>query len=81
MVYGSVYWKLLDDIAFFAANSIVENMLVLAASFIIYLTQPVSAEVLKAIGKLVHESKGSQLLAGSILFNNQDEEIVRGNGV
>jgi acyl-coenzyme A thioesterase PaaI-like protein len=80
-VHGAVYWKLLDDSAFFAANSVVENVFVLTASFTIYLTQPVESGILKAKGKLVYESKGSQLLAESILFNDQDEEIARGNGV
>ena len=80
-VHGSVYWKMLDDSAFFAVNSVVEGVFVLTASFTIYLTQPVSSGVLKAVGKLVYESKGSQLLAESILFNDRGEEIARGNGV
>ena len=80
-VHGAVYWKLLDDSAFFAANSVVEDVFVLTASFTIYLFKPVSSGVLKAVGKLVYDSKGSQLLAESILFNDQGEEIARGNGV
>ena len=80
-VHGAVYWKLLDDSAFFAANSVVENVFVLTASFTIYLTQPVSSGIIKAVGKLVYESKGNQLLAESVLFSDQGEEIARGNGV
>ncbi len=80
-VHGSVYWKLLDDSAFFAANSVVDDVFVLTASFTIYLTAPVSSGTLKAKGKLVYNTKGSQLLAESILYNDLNEEIARGNGV
>ena len=79
-VHGSVYWKLLDDSAFFAANSVIEDVFVLTANFTIYLTQPVESGKLTAVGKLVH-MKGSQLLAESVLYNELNEEIARGNGV
>ena len=41
-IHGSVYFKALDDAAFFAVNSLVEDYFVLTVSFNIYLTQPVS---------------------------------------
>jgi len=79
-VHGSVYWKLLDDAAFFAVNSIVEDVFVFTASFTIYLTRPVSTGTITAKGKLVNATR-SQYIAESVLFNNQNEEIARGSGV
>lgn len=79
-VHGSVYWKLLDDSAFFAANSIVEDVFVLTANYTIYLTEPISTGTLIAKGKLVHATR-SQFIGESILYNDQEKEIARGSGV
>jgi uncharacterized protein (TIGR00369 family) len=79
-VHGSVYWKLLDDSAFFAANSIVNDVLVLTASFTIYLLSPISSGTLKANGKLVSSTR-SQFIAESVIVNDLGEQIARGSGV
>lgn len=79
-VHGSVYWKLLDDSAFFAVNSKVEDVFVLTANFTIYLTKPVARGTLIAKGKFVHATR-SQFIGESILYSDQEEEIARGNGV
>ena len=79
-VHGSVYWKMLDDSAYFAVNSIVEDVFVLTASFTIYLTKPVSTGSIIAKGKLVHATQ-SQFIGEAVLYNNQNEEIARGSGV
>ena len=42
-VHGSVYFKLLDDAAFFAANSVVREVLVLTANFNLHFLRPVSS--------------------------------------
>ena len=75
-----MYWKLLDDSAFFAVNSVVETHFVLTASFTIYLTEPVSNGNLIAKGKLVNSS-GKQFIAESVLINDSNKEIARGSGV
>src|SRR4029453_13536929 len=41
-VHGSVYFRVLDDAAFFAANSLVTDVLVLTASFTVHFVRPVS---------------------------------------
>src|SRR5215831_3380101 len=41
-VHGSVYFKLLDDAAFFAVNSLIEDYFALTASFTTYLLHPIS---------------------------------------
>lgn len=56
-VHGSVYFKALDDSAFFAANSLVEEVFVLTTSFTLYLTRPISEGRLIATGRVVQASR------------------------
>jgi uncharacterized protein (TIGR00369 family) len=79
-VHGLVYFKLLDDAAFFAVNSIVHDVFVLTVSFNIYMTRPVSAGELKARGRVVHRSR-RLYLAESELVNAEGQEVARGSGV
>jgi len=56
-VHGAAYFKALDDAAFFAVNSLVDDVLVLTVSFNIYLTRPISEGKIKSIGRVVHRSQ------------------------
>jgi acyl-coenzyme A thioesterase PaaI-like protein len=58
-VHGSVYFKALDDAAFFAVNSIVEDVFVLTASFNLYLVRPVTDGEMKATGRLLATGSGT----------------------
>ncbi len=78
-VHGAVYFKALDDAAFFAANSLVTDCFVLTVAFNVYLTRPISEGRMRAIGRVVHRSR-RLYLAESILYNGGSEEIGRGNG-
>ena len=78
-VHGSVYFKLLDDAAFFAANSIVEDVFVLTASFSIELLRPVAAGTLRAVGEL-HKPGRQILFAHATLWGPDGEELARGSG-
>jgi len=78
--HGAVYFKSLDDAAFFAVSSLVEDNFVLTSSFNLYMLSPVSAGVVRAVGKVV-SGGGSSFLAESVLYNDQDEEIARGSGM
>lgn len=78
-VHGSVYFKALDDAAFFAANSLVEDVFVLTASFTIYLLRPVAQGTMTAKGEVVHETKSS-LVAESVLVDAEGRQIARGSG-
>ena len=49
-VHGSVYFKLLDDAAFFAVNSLIEDYFALTGSFTTYFLRPISEGAMKAIG-------------------------------
>ena len=68
-IHGSVYFKLLDDAAFFAVNSIIEDVFVLTTSFNINLVRPVSSGKITAIGKLKFKSK-NLFVADAILFRS-----------
>jgi uncharacterized protein (TIGR00369 family) len=78
--HGSVYFKSLDDAAFFAVSSLVEDCFVLTSSFNLYLLAPVSEGVIRSVGKVVRGG-GSSFLAESVLYNEQNEEIARGSGM
>ncbi|TNC79518.1 MAG: thioesterase [Oleiphilus sp.] len=79
-VHGSVYFKLLDDSAFFAANSLEREVYVLTTSFTTYLTRPVSSGVIRAEGRVVNQNR-SQFIAESVMYDGEDREIARGNGI
>lgn len=78
-VHGAVYFKMLDEAAFFAVNSLVEDVFVLTVTFNLYLTRPVTAGLLTAEGKVVHASK-RLYLAESVLRDEQGKELARGSG-
>lgn len=79
-VHGSVYFKLLDDSAFFAANSLVPDVFVLTTTFTNYITRPVSEGIMRATGKVVNRNK-SQIIAESIVYDGKGREIGRGSGI
>jgi len=78
-VHGSVYFKMLDDAAFFAAGSLEPEVFVLTASFTIYLTRPVSSGRLRAVGKVLDETR-SGFIAESTLSDDQGRTLARGSG-
>ena len=79
-VHGSVYFKMLDDAAFFAANSLEREVFVLTATFTIHLTRPVSSGNMRAVGKVVNRTE-SEFIAESIGYNSDGKEIARGSGI
>jgi uncharacterized protein (TIGR00369 family) len=76
-IHGSVYFKLLDDAAFFAVNSIVEDVFVLTVNFNIHLVRPITKGKIKAIGRLKFKSQ-NLYIAESTLYD--DQGIVAGFG-
>ena len=55
-VHGSVYFKGLDDAAFFAASSLVSDVFLLTSSFNIFLTRPIASGSMTATGHVLHRS-------------------------
>ena len=78
-VHGSVYFKLLDDAGFFAANSLVKETFVLTANFTIHLLAPVADGRLLAKGKVIRGG-GRQTLAESQLYGSDGELLAHGVG-
>ena len=78
-IHGSVYFKLLDDAAFFAVNSIVEDVFVLTTNFNINLIRPANQGKITAIGKVKFKSR-NLYIAESTLYNEEGKEIAFGTG-
>ena len=78
-VHGSVYFKAMDDAAFFAANSLVTDVFVLTVSFNVYLTRPISEGEMRAVGTVVHRSR-NLILADAEIRDSRDRPIGRGSG-
>jgi uncharacterized protein (TIGR00369 family) len=78
-IHGTVYFKLLDDAAFFAASSVVEDVFLLTTSFTINITRPVNQGSIKAIGNVRFESN-NLIVSESSLYNSEGKEIAFGTG-
>jgi len=79
-LHGSAYFRALDDAAFFAANSIVYDVLVLTTSFHIDFFRPVRAGPLTATGRLVNQGR-RMLFADAELRDPEGRLVARGGGV
>ena len=79
-VHGSVYFKLLDDAAFFAASSLERELFILTTSFTTYLTRPLSSGTLRAVGQVVNRNR-SQFIAEAVAYDAEGREVGRGSGV
>jgi uncharacterized protein (TIGR00369 family) len=77
--HGYLYFKALDDAAFFAVNSLVDDLFVVTVSFNLYLTRPISEGEMKATGRVVHRSRRF-FIAESEVVDSDGREIARGSG-
>jgi len=78
-LHGSVYFKSLDDAAFFATSSRVEDVFVLTVTFNVVLLRPVTEGILTAVGRLVHRSR-SLFVAEAELLADTGKPVARGGG-
>ncbi|MBN1603146.1 MAG: PaaI family thioesterase [Chitinispirillaceae bacterium] len=78
-VHGSVFFKLLDDSAYFAAQSAVTDAHLLTSSFNCYFLRPVSTGILEGIGTLTHRSKRI-IIAESRIIDDKERIIAQGSG-
>ncbi|WP_233571930.1 PaaI family thioesterase [Halosegnis longus] len=78
-VHGSVYFKVLDDAAFFAVNSLIEDVFVLTTNFNVHLTRPVSEGEIRAEGRVVNENP-RQLIGEAVAYDDDGNQIARGSG-
>ena len=78
-IHGSVYFKLLDDAAFFAVNSIVTDVFVLTTNFSVNIVRPVNKGIITAIGT-VKFSSSNLWIAESSIVDYKGREIAFGTG-
>ena len=78
-IHGSVYFKMLDDAAFFSVNSIVQDVFAYTVSFNVQLLRPASGGLIKSIGELKFKST-NLFIADSALFDENNKLIGRGSG-
>jgi len=79
-LHGSVYFKMLDDAAFFAASSYVDDNFLVTTTFTTYLTRSMSKGVIRSKGEVVNKNN-TQIISESVLFDDQNREIARGSGI
>jgi uncharacterized protein (TIGR00369 family) len=78
-IHGSVYFKMLDDAAFFAVNSIVKDLFVYTVSFNVQLLRPVSSGIITSIGEVKFKSS-NLFIADSTLLDENKKLVGRGSG-
>lgn len=77
--HGTIYFKMLDDAAFYAANTLVSDRFLLTTSFNLHFSKPVKSGEVVAEGKWV-SGRRRVLVAESRLVDSEGEEIGRGTG-
>jgi len=78
-MHGAVYFKALDDAAFFAANSVVEDVFVLTARFEVEFLKPVFQGEIRALGRVGRQGE-HRIEAEAELFDAAGELVGRGRG-
>lgn len=77
--HGTIYFKMLDDAAFYAANTRITDRFLLTTSFNLHFTKPVKSGEVIAEGRWISGRK-RVLVGESRLVDAQGEEIGRGTG-
>jgi len=77
--HGTIYFKMLDDAAFYAANTLATDRFLLTTSFNLHFTKPVREGEVVAEGRWVSGRK-RVFVAESRLVDEEGEEIGRGTG-
>jgi uncharacterized protein (TIGR00369 family) len=77
--HGTIYFKMLDDAAFYAANTLVTDRFLLTTSFNLHFTKPVRRGAVIAEGRWISGRK-RVLVAESRLVDAEGDEIGRGTG-
>ena len=77
--HGTSYFKMLDDAAFYAANSLVTDRFLLTTQFNILFTRPLRAGSVVAEGRWI-SGKRRVFVADARLVDADGEEAARGTG-
>jgi uncharacterized protein (TIGR00369 family) len=77
--HGTIYFKMLDDAAFYAANSLVTDRFLLTTAFNLHFTKPIKAGPVVAEGRWV-SGRRRVFVAEARLTDAEGDEIGRGTG-
>jgi uncharacterized protein (TIGR00369 family) len=77
--HGTIYFKMLDDAAFYAANTLVTDRFLLTTSFNLLFSRPVRGGRVTAEGRWV-SGRRRVLVAEARLIDEDGEEVGRGTG-
>ncbi len=77
--HGTIYFKMLDDAAFYAANSLVTDRFLLTTGFNLFFSKPLRAGTVTAEGRWV-SGRRRVFVAEARLVDEEGEEIGRGTG-
>ena len=77
--HGTIYFKMLDDAAFYAANAMVTDRFLLTTAFNLHFTRPIRAGEVIAEGRWI-SGRRRVFIAESHLVDSEGEEIGRGTG-
>jgi uncharacterized protein (TIGR00369 family) len=78
-VHGTTYFKMMDDAAFYAANSLVSDRFLLTTAFNLFFTKPLKAGPVIAEGRWL-SGKRRVFVAEARLVDGDGEEVGRGTG-
>ena len=78
-MHGALYFKLLDDAAYFSVASIVQDVFIVTSSFQLNLVRPVTGGTVKAVGKVRTIGK-NLFVAEATLYNELGKEVAFGTG-
>lgn len=79
-LHGAIYFKLLDDAAYFAAASKEQTFFLLTKSYNIQFIRPVEVDQLTAVGELISQ-EGNVFVAKSSITNSQGKIVATGDGI
>jgi uncharacterized protein (TIGR00369 family) len=77
--HGTIYFKMLDDAAFYAANSLISDRFLLTTAFNLHFTRPIRRGKVTAHGRWI-SGKRRVFVAEASLVDGEGEEIGRGTG-
>ena len=79
-MHGAIYFKLLDDSAYFASASVEKTFFLLTKSYTIHFRRPVFEDRLKAIGKVISVNE-KEIISSSEIYNQAGKLVAHGEGV
>ncbi|HYD24591.1 MAG TPA: PaaI family thioesterase [Croceibacterium sp.] len=77
--HGTIYFKMLDDAAFYAANTMVSDRFLLTTAFNLHFTKPIHTGEVVAEGRWV-SGRRRVFIAEAHLTDAEGDEIGRGTG-